>query len=725
LVRFDPDDDINTILARGAQERSPLTAFFAACSDVSSIGDIARQHTYQEFPRYFVYHTTRRKWTARKQGAAIGRMFFVSPTAGERFYLRTLLCVVRGPRSFEDLRTHRGQCHATFRDACLARGLLEDDGEWRQCLEEACHMQTGTRLRVLFSMILNFCRPSRPEALWLQYRHGMCDDLRYRIVSSGISDPSDDQVYDYGLYLLNELLGDYGRTLHDYPPMPIPMRSDWGSLSENPHIAAQLDYNPVQELETAENCVRILNVGQLEAYEEITASVLTQQPQLFFLDGPGGTGKTFVYNTICNRIRGQTDVVLCAASSGIAALLLSGGQTAHSMFKIPVEHLHQHSTCGIPKESQYAAMLRMAKLVIWDEAGNQSRYAFEAVDRLLQDIRSDDRFFGGLTVVFGGDFRQTLPIVPRGSREDIVSHSLRKSYLWPHITILHLQQNMRLSQDHASLEYARWLLEIGSGKIGPDIEIPPHMRADSLEALIQEIYSGIHPQLPVPPPEFFQHRSILSARNADVDEVNNLIIQMFPGPEHVLLSADSVIYDNDVEEDATHHYPMEYLRSLRPAGLPPGELHLKPGCPIILLRNLAPRRGLCNGTRLTVVNIQDRTLEARIIGGAHDGELTFIPRLNLSPSNNNAELPFKLNRRQFPVRLAFSMSINKAQGQSVKYVGLDLRSPVFAHGQLYVALSRATSSHSIKVLLAPESSGHTTNIVYPEVLLQVCAHVLH
>jgi ATP-dependent exoDNAse (exonuclease V) alpha subunit len=162
---------------------------------------------------------------------------------------------------------------------------------------------------------------------------------------------------------------------------------------------------------------------------------------------------------------------------------------------------------------------------------------------------------------------------------------------------------------------------------------------------------------------------------------------------------------------------MEYLRTLRPAGLSPGELRLKHGCPIILMRNLAPRRGLCNGTRLIVVNVGERVLEARIIGGNHDGELAFIPRLTLSPSNNNAEFSFKLNRRQFPVRLAFSMSINKAQGQSVKFVGLDLRIPIFAHGQLYVALSRATSPHHIHVLLPPDASGRTTNIVYPEVLL--------
>lgn len=97
--------------------------------------------------------------------------------------------------------------------------------------------------------------------------------------------------------------------------------------------------------------------------------------------------------------------------------------------------------------------------------------------------------------------------------------------------------------------------------------------------------------------------------------------------------------------------------------------------------------------------------------------MTFIPRITLTPSTS--ELPFVLRRRQFPVRVAFAMTINKAQGQSVNYVGLDLRTPVFSHGQLYVALLRSTSPHNIKVLFPHNNIGTTTtNVVYPEVLLE-------
>ncbi|CAG8503335.1 2582_t:CDS:2 [Gigaspora margarita] len=142
--------------------------------------------------------------------------------------------------------------------------------------------------------------------------------------------------------------------------------------------------------------------------------------------------------------------------------------------------------------------------------------------------------------------------------------------------------------------------------------------------------------------------------------------------------------------------------------MPLSKLNLKVGCPIILLRNIAPG--------------QDHIIEARILCGNHAGKLTFIPRITLNPSTS--EFPFVFKRRQFPIRVAFGMAINKSQGQSIKYVGLDLRTPVFFHGQLYVALSRSTFPRSIKVLFFENNiDTTTTNMVYPEALIPE-THVL-
>jgi ATP-dependent exoDNAse (exonuclease V) alpha subunit len=167
--------------------------------------------------------------------------------------------------------------------------------------------------------------------------------------------------------------------------------------------------------------------------------------------------------------------------------------------------------------------------------------------------------------------------------------------------------------------------------------------------------------------------------------------------------------------DSNFEYSVEYLNSIRASGLPLAKLALKVGCPIMVLRNLDPAQGLCNGSRGILTKMSPHVLEIRLMGGEHNGKKAFIPRISISPSVE--QIAFAMKRRQFPIRLAFSMTINKLQGQSVDHIGLDLRTDVFAHGQLYVALSRCTSDPRVKALFKNDANRATKNIVYPEVLL--------
>jgi hypothetical protein len=170
-------------------------------------------------------------------------MYSASPIAGERFYLRTLLTVVKDTTSFEDLQTVNDTIHPTFHAACLALDLLENDNEWIQCLDEAGDMQTGCQLRNLFGVILIFRSPANPVALWNQFRSKICDDLsqvlqrKYHILH-----PSQEEVYDYGLYLLNKILARSGKSLQDFTGMPIPQR-DWDATANNPLLAEQLNFD--------------------------------------------------------------------------------------------------------------------------------------------------------------------------------------------------------------------------------------------------------------------------------------------------------------------------------------------------------------------------------------------------------------------------------------------------------------------------------------------------
>jgi len=178
-------------------------------------------------------------------------------------------------------------------------------------------------------------------------------------------------------------------------------------------------------------------------------AVTNKEGKLFFVYGSGGTGKTFVWITLLSRLRGQGKIVLGVASSRIASLLLLGGKTAHSRFRILID-LHDESTYNITQQMKVAKLVRKVDLIIWDEAPMMHRRSFEAVDRTLRDLMQLDdaqatkKIFGGKIVVLGGDFRQILRVIPKGGREDIVSVLLCRSHLWQHVTILRLHINMRV-----------------------------------------------------------------------------------------------------------------------------------------------------------------------------------------------------------------------------------------------------------------------------------------
>jgi ATP-dependent DNA helicase PIF1 len=146
---------------------------------------------------------------------------------------------------------------------------------------------------------------------------------------------------------------------------------------------------------------QLANIEQKKFIDSITSMVRSNAGGLFFIDGPGGTGKTFVENLLLNRVRGNSEIALAVASSGIASILLQRGRTSHSRFHIPID-IQPESICAISAQSEVAELLRCTKLIIWDEISSQNRYCFEAVDSTLKDIRKNDNWFGGITVVFAG-----------------------------------------------------------------------------------------------------------------------------------------------------------------------------------------------------------------------------------------------------------------------------------------------------------------------------------
>ncbi len=183
---------------------------------------------------------------------------------------------------------------------------------------------------------------------------------------------------------------------------------------------------------------------------------------------------------------------------------------------------------------------------------------------------------------------------------------------------------------------------------------------------------------------------------------------MLPGELHVIKSYDKLLNDSQQAK-----YPTEFLNSLSISGLPPHELNLKIGLPVMLIRNINANTGLCNGTRLIIKNIYSRLIEAEISVGNFKGKTVLIPRMALIPSVT--ELPFEFQRIQFPIRQSFCMTINKSQGQTLEHVSLWLGDEhVFSHGQLYVALSRVSCIDNIKIA-TNDPNLLTRNVVFREI----------
>jgi len=208
-------------------------------------------------------------------------------------------------------------------------------------------------------------------------------------------------------------------------------------------------------------------------------------------------------------------------------------------------------------------------------------------------------------------------------------------------------------------------------------------------------------------------RAILAFRNDTVNDLHDVLVDRMPGEEYRFEAANYV----GLPEDAAGAEPfaVEYLQSISLVSIPPSCLRLKIGAPIILLRNLSAREGLCNGTRMRVLGIRLTCLQVAIMCGKFNGKICFLLRIKLTTTDD--DLPFILQRTQFPVHLCFAMTVNKSQGPFLEQVGVDLCNSAFTHGQLYVALSRVTSLHGLTLLSCDNTPNHTENIVYPEVLL--------
>ena len=517
-----------------------------------------------------------------------------------------------------------------------------------------------------------------------------------------------DSIYNKALVDIEDKVMNITNLTLDKYGLPTTNREENDSLSRE--LLRELNYDEAELCSAIETQEPALTEDQSQALKVVMDSVSSKKGRFLFLDAPGGTGKTFLTNLILAKIRLGRGVAVAVASSGIAATLLAGGRTAHSTFKLPLNMtFNENPTCNFPKNSGTAEVLKRAKLLVWDEATMAHKRAFEAIDRTLRDVRQSNQIFGGLTVLICGDFRQTLPVIPRGTPADELSACLKSSPLWSHVQIIRLRTNMRvyLSGDEGAGKFAATLLKLGNGHVKPEsdgnIEIPTGCGqiVESSEELVAKVYPSLHVKFVEK--NWLKERGILAPTNDTVGCLNSQLLEKIPGNVKVYKSIDNTLEQNDAV-----NFPTEFLNSLDPSGLPSHELRLKVGVPIMLLRNLDPPR-LCNGTRLTIKRMMANVIEATIITGKFTGEDVLLPRIPLIPT----DYPFQFKRLQFPIKLSFAMTINKAQGQSLKCAGLHLEPGCFSHGQFYVGCSRVGNPENLYIFAR---EGKTKNIVYQQAL---------
>ena len=323
-------------LARAAIRKTKLIGWF----ELNQINSTARSLKYAEVPHFFTWSQSNHCWNSRQNHhSSLTRLYVVSPRHAERFALRLLLLNVKGATSFEFLRTFNGILYPSFQEAARKRGLLSSDEEIEECLQEAVAIETPKNLRSIFAYLLIFNGAEvlqNANDIWIKFKESFSEDF-VRQYQTIIEDENlaKERAEQRALLEIKTILQQHSYNLHTFS-LP--------EISISPELL--LDDNSIRIEEyrlEAELLCQKLNAAQRAAFDEIMNPTGSK---CFFLDGPGGSGKTFLYNAIIKTIKGSGKDVLAFATTGIASLLLEGGRTVHSGLKLPLD-VNESSVAGI------------------------------------------------------------------------------------------------------------------------------------------------------------------------------------------------------------------------------------------------------------------------------------------------------------------------------------------------------------------------------------------
>ncbi|XP_076029300.1 uncharacterized protein LOC143018082 [Oratosquilla oratoria] len=455
---FYTDNTSEEEMKKKTNKDTQLTAFFKLCSNNSFAADLH----FHEVPRHFIYNANTSSWEERKgRTFSLGRIRAVTTKTVELFYLRLLLTHKPGPTSYEDLRTIDGKMYPSNREAVKALGLLADEETWKNTILEIInHTNDRKQLRETYASMLVFSDLENQSGIWEETKDLFASD--YLHINN--STEYNDEIYLDALDDIQKHVWNCGGgsiTKYGLPP------SRGGEKTSNV-VRRERSYNKEKLKEEVAQKELLLNDKQKQVYDAVMYRVHfghRYKNNGIFVNAAGGTGKSFVLNKLLDSVRSQGKIALAVASSGIAATVLKGGRTAHNIFKIPLMEYNKVRSCSIKKNSELAKLLELTSLIVWDEVVMANKNTLTALDITLRDVLENEKFMGGKVFVCAGDFRQILPVIRGGGKNEELEHCIKSSYMWNDLTKLELTENVRLKKDDTKnilflRNYYNWDLKV-------------------------------------------------------------------------------------------------------------------------------------------------------------------------------------------------------------------------------------------------------------------------
>jgi hypothetical protein len=359
--------------------------------------------------------------------------------------------------------------------------------------------------------------------------------------------------------------------------------------------------------------------------------------------------------------------------------------------------MNRNETPQIIAQSYHGLRIKQCEIIFMDEVTMCAKHLFEAIERVCRELADNSLShlpFGGKLVIISGDFPQSLCVVKNGKIEHQVANCIQYSHLWRLFEPNILRLNINMRQGEGEKEFSKWLRNFGTDPKCTSVKIPKKNLVQSRQELIDFVTDK---GATLSKPEELIKRVILAPLNRTVDEINNKMLHMLKGPFVTYYSTDKPLEENPLAVNAADNEE-EQLNAINPASLPPHKLDLAVDAIVILIRNIDVKRGLVNGARMRITKLGPNMITAEAINGASAGTGISVHIIR-AWCDYEEENPFgtKFRRMQFPFRLAWAMTIMKAQGQTVERLGLDLTDEVFAHGNLYTALSRVTKMENFRI----------------------------